>query len=144
MIEANQYIETVESYFGFLTTEFDFKVSEEKIIGNAFYDVQYKDETRIVSVSYENIEDYLLVIIFLLQNGKLPDYDDKTKTLHLNQLNAKVLPSIDRTEINVNNEYFLTLFCQIRKYIALLTKRLSGGCLVKMYLKKISMLLFTN
>lgn len=107
MIEGNQYIETVKLYFGFLTTEFGFKVTEEKIRGNAFYDVQYKDETRIVSISYENIEDYLLVIIFLMQNGELPDYDDKTKTLHLNKLNAQVLSSVDRTEISTNNEYFL-------------------------------------
>ena len=42
-----------------------------------------------------------------MQNGELPDYDDKTKTLHLNQLNAQVLSSIDRTEISLNNEYFL-------------------------------------
>ncbi len=106
MIEGNQYIETVKAYYNFLVTEFCFRVLEEKIRGNAFYDVQYKDETRIVSISYENIEDYFLVIIFLLQNGELPDYDDKTKTLHLNQLNAKVLSRVDKNEINLNNEYF--------------------------------------
>jgi len=59
-----------------------------------------------VSISYENIEDYLLVIIFLLQNGKLPDYDDKTKTLHLNKINAQILSRIDKNEISLNNEYF--------------------------------------
>lgn len=106
MIEENQYIETVEAYFSFLIAEFGFKVSEEKIRGNAFYDVRYKDETRIVSISYENIEDYLLVIIFLLQNGRLPDYDDKTKTLHLNKLNTQFLSNISKSEISLNNEYF--------------------------------------
>ena len=107
MIEGTQYIETVKAYFSFLIAEFGFQISEEKIRGNAFYDVQYKDETHIVSISYENIEDYLLVIIFILQNGELPDYDDKTKTLHLNQLNAKVLSRVDKGEINLNNEHFL-------------------------------------
>jgi len=107
MIEGKKFIETVSKYFSFLITEFGFKVSEEKTRGNVFYDVQYKDETRIVSISYENIEDYLLVIIFLLQNGQLPDYDDKTRTLHLNQLNTKVLSAIDKMEINLNNEHFL-------------------------------------
>ncbi len=42
----------------------------------------------------------------MLQNGELPDYDDKTKTLHLNRLNAQVMSSIDRKEIGLNNEYF--------------------------------------
>ena len=107
MMEGNQFIETVKDYFAFLESEFNFKVSEEKILGNAFYDVQYRNKTRVVSVSYENIEDYLLVIVFMLQSGELPDYDDKTKTLHLNQLNAIVLPKVDKIEIDLNNEYFL-------------------------------------
>jgi hypothetical protein len=106
MIVGSIYIATVKAYFDFLITEFGFKISEEKIRGNAFYDVQYKNKTRVVSISYENIEDYLLVIIFLLQNGELPDYDDKTKTLHLNKLNVQVLSRIDKNEVSLNNEYF--------------------------------------
>jgi hypothetical protein len=108
MIEDIQYIETVTTYFNFLITEFDFKLLEKKTIGNAFYDIKYKDKNkkRIVSISYENIEDYLLVIIFILENGELPDYDDKTKTLHLNRLNEIILANIDKTEINLNNEFF--------------------------------------
>lgn len=106
MKEGNQYINTVKNYFEFLISEFRFRILEEKIRGNAFYDVQYIDSKRIISISYENIEDYLLVIIFILQNGKLPDYDNKTKTLHLNQLTAKILTNINKKEINLNNEYF--------------------------------------
>ncbi len=106
MILGNTYITLVESYFDFLINEFDFKISEEKIKGNVFYDVKYKDKTRIISISYENIEDYLLVIIFLLQNGELPDYDDKTKTLHLNKLNAEVLSRIDKSVVSLNNQHF--------------------------------------
>ncbi|HWR32573.1 MAG TPA: hypothetical protein VN451_03565 [Chitinophagaceae bacterium] len=107
MIEGNQYISAVKIYFDFLITEFGFKLSEEKIRGNAFYDVQYKDKTRTVSVSYENIEDYFQIIIFMLQNGELPDYDDKTKTLHLNQLYVRVLSRVDKNEISLNNAYFV-------------------------------------
>lgn len=106
MIEGNQFEESVRAYFDFLTVEFGFKLSEVKIRGNAFYDVQYKDNTRVVSISYENIEDYLLVIIFMLQNGEMPDYDDKTKTLHLNRLNPIVLSKVDKNEITLNNEFF--------------------------------------
>ena len=106
MKEDKEYVNTVKNYFEFLISEFRFKILEEKIRGNAFYDVQYVDSKRVISISYENIEEYLLVIIFILQNGKLPDYDNKTKTLHLNQLNAKILTNIDKKEINLNNEYF--------------------------------------
>jgi hypothetical protein len=107
MIEGEKYIEDVNAYFNYLITEFGFRMSNEKIRGNAFYDLQYSDGNRIVSVSYENIEDYLQVIVYMLQNGELPDYDDKTKTLHLNRLNAQVMSIIDRNEVGLNNEYFV-------------------------------------
>ncbi|MCB9311114.1 MAG: hypothetical protein H6567_13750 [Lewinellaceae bacterium] len=107
MIEGEKYIEDVKAYFNYLITEFGFRISNEKIRGNAFYDLQYSDGNCIVSVSYENIEDYLQVIIFMLQNGELPDYDDKSKTLLLNMLNAQVMSSVKRDEISLNNEYFV-------------------------------------
>jgi sensor histidine kinase YesM len=106
MIDSSEYIKKVNDYFEFLITDFHFKLLEVKIRGNAFYDIQYKDNSRIVSISYENIEDYLLVTVFMLQNGEMPDYDDKTKTLHLNQLNKLIITKIDRGEINLNTEYF--------------------------------------
>ena len=107
MIEGEKYIEDVNAYFNYLITEFGFRISNEKIRGNAFYDLQYSDGNRIVSVSYENIEDYLQVIVYMLQNGELPDYDEKTKILHLNRLNAQVMSIIDRNEVGLNNEYFV-------------------------------------
>lgn len=106
MIEGTKYIEIVKLLFSFLITEFEFRLSKETENGNAFYDVEYSDIGRVVSISYENIEDYLQVIVFKLKNGKLPDYDDKTHTLHLNELNKRVLSEIDKNEIERNNEVF--------------------------------------
>jgi hypothetical protein len=106
MIDSSEYIKIVNDYFEFLKTEFDFKLLEEKVRGNAFYDIKYKDASRVVSISYENIEDYLLATVFLLQNGEMPDYDDKTKTLHLKQLNRLVISKASKEEINLNAEYF--------------------------------------
>ena len=68
MIDGKEYIETVKEYYSFLTTEFNLPIVNEKVRGNAFYDVQYGDKTKIVSINYENIEDYFQVIIFKLQN----------------------------------------------------------------------------
>jgi sensor histidine kinase YesM len=107
MIESSEYIKTVNDYFGFLITEFNFKFLEEKVKGNAFYDIQYKDSSRVISISYENIEGYLLVIVFMLQNGEMPDYDDKTKTLHLKQLNRLVIAKASKEEIISNAECFV-------------------------------------
>jgi len=106
MIEGSKFVKIVEDFFTFLGKEFKFKLQEEEIRGNAFYDIQYRDKSKIVSISYENIEDYLQVIVFMLQNGELPHYDDKTKTLHLNKLTAAILPKVGKSEILTNNEYF--------------------------------------
>lgn len=106
MIEGKQYTEAVKLFYSFLEIEFGFSKVNETINANAFYDVEFKDKRRVISISYENIEDHLEVIIFMLQNGKLPDYDDKTKTLHLKQLNKLVMKKAGEEEINLNTGYF--------------------------------------
>ncbi|WP_437922465.1 hypothetical protein [Sphingobacterium sp. LRF_L2] len=106
MIEGEEYIEVVKEFYSFLETDFGFSKVNETINGNAFYDVEFRDKERIISISYENIEDHLEVIVFMLQNGKMPDYDDKTKTLHLKQLNRLVMAKASKEEIHLNAAYF--------------------------------------
>jgi len=106
MIDGTKYVGIVKLCFSFLITEFKFRLSKETKKANVFYDVEYSGIERAVSVSYENIEDHLQVIVFKLKNGKLPDYDDKTCTFHLNQLNKRVLSKIDKHEIKKNNKIF--------------------------------------
>lgn len=106
MIDGSVYIKIVKSYYSFLESEFGFNTANETINGNAFYDVEYRDGQKIISISYENIEDHLEVIVFKLQNGKMPDYDDKSKTLHLNQLNKLVMSKVDKAEMSSNSTYF--------------------------------------
>jgi len=106
MIDGKKYIEIVKLFFSFLITEFSFNQTKEVENGNAFYDVEYRDGQRAISISYENIEDYLQVIVFKLKNGQLPDYDDKTHTLHLSELNKIILPKINKREMEENNVLF--------------------------------------
>ena len=106
MIDGKLYIEKVKEYYSFLINEFSLSFINETINGNAFYDVHFGDQTKAISISYENIEDYFQVIISKLQNGQMPDYDDKTKTLHLNTLNAIILSQTDRNEIELNSTQF--------------------------------------
>lgn len=106
MVEDLEYIESVKLYYSFLETEFGFIKTNETVNGNAFYDIEFTDNVRVISISYDNIEDQLEVIVFMLQNGKMPDYDDKIKTLHLKQLNKLILTKASKQEINLNAEYF--------------------------------------
>ena len=106
MIDGQLYTEKVKEYYSFLINEFRFSLIIETVNGNAFYDVQYGDKTKAISISYENIEDYFQVIIFKLQNGQMPNYDDKANTLHLNMLNAMILPQTRGNEIELNSIRF--------------------------------------
>ncbi len=106
MIEGKEYIKIVKSFYSFLELEFGFNKVNEIINGNAFYDVEYKNKEKLVSISYENIEDHLEVIVFKLFNGAVPDYDDKSKTLHLSELNKLLVKKIDKKQINLNAQYF--------------------------------------
>ena len=106
MIEGKEYIKVVKQFYSFLETDFGFSEVNETMNGNAFYDVEFRNKERIISITYENIKDHLEVIVFMLQNGKMPDYDDKTKTLHLKQLNGLVISKASKEEIDLNAEYF--------------------------------------
>ena len=106
MIEGSQYVKTVGLFYSFLESEFGFSKSNETINGNAFYDFVYKSAEKVVSISYENIEAHLDVIVFRLLNGKMPNYDDKSQTLHLNRLNELVLSRTSKDEISSNAQYF--------------------------------------
>ena len=106
MIDGKAYTKLVKEYYSFLITDFNLDIIDEKIRGNAFYDVQYGDKSIVVSINYENIEGDFQVVVYLLENGQLPDYDDKSKTLHLSQLNLSIIKHATTSEIEMNNRYF--------------------------------------
>ena len=106
MVKGTEYLEVVGSFYSFLESEFGLRKVNETIRGNVFYDVEYRDAKRAISISYENIEDHLEIVLFKLSDGKMPDYDDKSQTLHLNQLNKLLMKRIDITEIGSNMQYF--------------------------------------
>jgi hypothetical protein len=108
MLDGNTFTGLVKLYHKFLVDEFGMFIKSETIRGNVFYEVQYEDEVKIISISYENIEDYLQVIMFLLNNNKLPEFDDKSKTLHLNELNSLLMKNVKKNEIDSNEKLFST------------------------------------
>jgi hypothetical protein len=114
MISGKEYLEIVKQYFSFLSLELGFEPLKETINGNAFYDVEYKNSDKIISISYENIEDYLSVIVFELKNGIVPDYNDKARTFHLQELSSEIISKLNQLEIRENSMIF-------KKFIA------SGG-----------------
>jgi hypothetical protein len=106
MIDSKKYKKHVMNSFSFLETEFKMNFGGETIHGNAYFDIRYKDKEKVISISLEPIENYFQVILYKLDNGKLPNYDDKTKTIHLDKLNKGILTKLDKKEFDENNKFF--------------------------------------
>ena len=106
MISADTYLAKVKLFFSFLVDDFHFQQITQTETGNAFYDIEFRKDEKVVSVSYETIEDYLQVIIFILRNGQRQDFNDKSNTIHLKDLNKEIFPRIDKNEIAENNLVF--------------------------------------
>jgi len=106
MIDSDKFQNFVKRTFSFLVTEYGMTLDKEKINGNAFYDIQFRDKDKVISISLENIENYFQVILFKLDNGQLPDYDDKVKTIHLTELNKRFLTTLDKKEFEDNDRHF--------------------------------------
>ncbi len=106
MINSEEYIAFVKRTFSFLESEFHLEFGNITVNGNAFYDIQYVDTEKVISISLENISNFYQVTLFILSEGKMPDYDDKTKTLHLNKLTKQFLKNIDKESLLENNQFF--------------------------------------
>ncbi|MDR0938375.1 MAG: hypothetical protein LBN29_03320 [Mediterranea sp.] len=106
MIEEQEYIETIETFFSFLIDEFGYVKSSVKIRGNAFYDVQYSNDIRSISISYENIGDYFQVIVYTLRNGEMPNYDDDENILYLKDHNRSIWETMSKESVKVIAEKF--------------------------------------
>lgn len=106
MISSQFFVTKVSDYFAFLVSGFDFEFDDLTVREDIYYEQRFNDGRKVVSISYENLEDYLKVTVYLLENGQLPAYDDEQRTLLLGQINAAVFPNIGKTEIEQNNNYF--------------------------------------
>ena len=104
-MNGQQFIDTVILYFNDFLAQYGFTFVEGKYSGR-LYDVQFESVKYSLSISYEPGDDYLLVVLFTLKEGKLSDFDDRTQTFRLGDLNAKFMPLISSDEINENNVYF--------------------------------------
>jgi len=106
MISPEDFLLFVKSSFSFLIAEFQFEFWNETINGTAYYDVKYRDKNNVISISIESSPNYYQVMLFKLEDGQLPDYDDKRKSIHLNELNDGILHELTKEEFKKNNEYF--------------------------------------
>ncbi|MDP4216254.1 MAG: hypothetical protein Q8927_08630 [Bacteroidota bacterium] len=106
MIDAAAYFEEVKRYFIYLITEYSFWIRDEEIRANVYYDLRFRSQEKEISISYENLEDYFLVRLYLLHDGQMPKFNDKEGIMDLRKLNEVIISRLDKQEILLNNEFF--------------------------------------
>ncbi len=109
MISDKEYLKSVKLFYSFLESELDFTLSNETINGNVFYDIEYRNSDKVISISYENIEDYLEVIVFFFKEGVSLNYSE-AQTLSLKQLNKIIQSKVDEKEKPSNSNFFSNYF----------------------------------
>lgn len=106
MIDGGLYLSLVESFFMFLESEYEMIICERMIRSNVFYVIRYCDSVKEVSISYENIEDYLQVHVRVQENCDSQNHGKKMKTFRLDSLIGVVVPEITKERLSSNNEFF--------------------------------------
>lgn len=109
VLSGDEFISLVHRYFEFLVTEFDYKVLKKTNRKNLFYDVECQNNDSVISISYENRENYLQVIVFTIKDGVVSKYDDKELTQKLGELNRKILPLLNPADFEENESAFASI-----------------------------------
>lgn len=106
MILRLDFERVVLSYFNFLIREFNYNLKKVSQNGNMFYELSYERYDNIISVSYECYQDFLVINLYVLKNGSMPDYDDNKFSYRLHDLNKILFSFISKNEIMENNNLF--------------------------------------
>lgn len=106
VLNEDEYFLIIEKQFLYLVDEFNYKIINKKSGISFLYDVNFQTSNSMISVSYDRRDNNLQVILFILKDGHLPDYDDKEHTIHLEKLNNKIIPYLNKEEISDNNDFF--------------------------------------
>ena len=144
MITSEKYIAFVKETFSYLIDELDYEVGNIKINGNIFYDVEFKKTNKVISISLETLENYPRVIIFNSDGRILSDYDNRTKTIHLNELTKEILPNLEKINFELNEKYFEKfkpetetekLILKSAKELRICLKNKNKNCLLQPFVK---------
>lgn len=106
-INEEQYFGVVTAYFSFLVTELGFNLSREYTNSSFFMMAEYRRGIELlVSIPYEQGNDYLDIMIFRLDNGREPHYDDLSRNLQLRRITDEILAGVSRNEKVANSKLF--------------------------------------
>lgn len=95
---------TTDAFVPFLS-ELGFRMDAPSISGR-FYRVSFTALRHQVSLSYEPGDDAFFVVVFCREGGQLSDYDDRTRTPRLSDLNMRYMHLVSVSERASNQAFF--------------------------------------
>ncbi len=106
MISGNSFVNSTKMFFSFLENEFGMKINEIIVNGNFFYAIRYSNDFFLVSISYENIENYFNVQLIRKIDGMFASFDDVNNSINLKRLYFLTLKRISKCELDKMNAEF--------------------------------------
>ena len=102
----------VSFYFDHWLEFYGFHVPANFTLSGKLYESIYEKNDRVLSVSYEPGDDYLVVMLFEKRGNCLSDFDDLSSTKSLSQLNKEFFPKVEKSETRKIDQYFNSLVAE--------------------------------
>jgi len=119
---ATEFKGSISLYFDHFLRCFGFLTPAKFTISGRMYDATYEKSNKSLSISYEPGDEYLEIILFEKNGEKLSDYDDRTTTKSLSDLNRQYTINIKNTDINKIDESFNSLVAENKELMQLKKK----------------------
>lgn len=98
---AIEFKTSISLYFDHFLKLFGFPVPAKFTISGRLYDATYEKNNKLLSISYEPGDEYLEIMLFEKNGDKLSDYDDRSVTKSLSDLNKKF--SVNFSDVGIKD-----------------------------------------
>jgi hypothetical protein len=118
-MNGQDFLRVCKAAFAPFLKELGFSM-DSPLISGRFYRVSFTGAAHAVSVSYEPGDEALFVMVFGRERGELTDIDDRLKTPHLADLNARYMPTITSEDRAANEAVFASVEVRDKEELAVL------------------------
>ena len=103
---ATEFKASISLYFDHFLVLFGFSIPARFNLSGRLYDATYEKHNKSLSISYEPSDEYLEIMLFEKCGNNLSDYDDRSATKSLSDLNKQYAINVKDTAIKKIDKYF--------------------------------------
>ena len=112
-MDAKLFESCVPLYFDHFLQTYGFYIPGKYSLSGRLYDAVFEKHNKTLSISWEPGDGCLEIILFQKDGRKLSDYDDRSQTKSLSDLNSEYSvgkTNSDINEIDIDLFYFKSIF----------------------------------